>query len=87
MKLKLKPTFSTTEITNEINSPIRVDLSFRKIKHIHTFKSDVSKDHVLCLSLEHPLQNGYTTYFLKNKLDIENVMAYAQANGIEVKEA
>ena len=83
MKLKLNPTFSTTRITNNINSKISLDLSFRKIQNIHVFRSEASFEQTLCLTVKHPIQDGSTTYFLKGD-DIKKVLDYAKANEIAV---
>ena len=83
MKLNLTPLFSTTEVTNEINTPVKIDLSHRKIKAIHAFKNYFGEQTV-CITVGHPLQNGKTTYFLKDKRDIQTVIDHANMNGIEV---
>lgn len=83
MKLKLNATFSTTYVTNKINSPVNVDLSYKSIKSAHTFKS-VNDERVMCISISHPLQDGYTTYFLHDPQDIAKATDACLERGIEI---
>ena len=82
-KMKLTPTFSTTEIWNDISTPVRLDLSIKKIKNIHAFRNSENKQ-VVCLTVRHPIQKGSTTYFLHDKQDIEKVFDIAKQNHIDV---
>lgn len=82
MKLTLNPSFSTTYIKNNINSKITVDTDYRKIISAASF----STNGVPCLTLnvEHPLQEGHTTYFLQTPEDIQKGLDYCATNNIEI---
>jgi hypothetical protein len=83
MKLTLHPTFSTTYVRNQINSKITVDTSYRKVISAASFKLPCGEPR-LTLNIEHPLQEGHTTYFLETAEDIQNGLDYCSANGINV---
>jgi hypothetical protein len=83
MKLTLHPTFSTTYTRNEINSKITVDTSYRKVISAASFKLPNGEPR-LTLNIEHPLQEGHTTYFLETAEDIQKGLDYCAAHNINV---
>ena len=83
MKLTLHPTFSTTYIRNQINSKITVDTSYRKVISAASFKLPCGEPR-LTLNIEHPLQEGHTTYFLETAEDIQKGLDYCAAHSINV---
>ena len=82
MKLKLNATFSTTSVTNRINSSVNIDLSYKSIKSAHTFKT--ANERMMCISINHPLQEGFTTYFLNDPQDIQKATDACLERGIEI---
>jgi hypothetical protein len=83
MKLKLNPTFSTTSVTNDVNGPITLDLSIKTIKYAHRFKNILNQE-VMCFSVNHPLQNGHTTYYIHNDAEIEKIANLCIEKGVEI---
>jgi hypothetical protein len=83
MKLTLNPSFSTTYIKNAINSKITVDTNIRKISSAALF-NDINGDPCLTINVEHPLQEGHTTYFLDTPEDIQKGLDYCNANSINI---
>ena len=83
MKLKLNPSFSTSYVRNQINSQVTVDTSYRKV--ISAASYNLPNGHpCLSLNVEHPLQEGHTTYFLQDEQDISKALDYCNANGINI---
>jgi len=83
MKLTLHPTFSTTYTRNQINSKITVDTSYRKVISAASFKLPCGEPR-LTLNIEHPLQEGHTTYFLETAEDIQKGLDYCATHNINV---
>jgi hypothetical protein len=83
MKLTLHPSFSTTYVRNPINSKVTVDTSYRKVISAASFKLPCGEAR-LTLNIEHPLQEGHTTYFLETAEDIQKGLDYCAANNINV---
>jgi hypothetical protein len=83
MKLTLNPSFSTTYVRNPINSKVTVDTSYRKVISAASFKLPDGEAR-LTLNIEHPLQEGHTTYFLETAEDIAKALDYCNANGINI---
>ena len=83
MKLTLHPSFSTTYIKNNINSKITVDTSYRRIISAASF-SLPNGESCLSLNVEHPLQEGHTTYFLNDAEDIQKGLEYCAANNVNI---
>jgi hypothetical protein len=83
MKLTLRPSFSTTYIRNPINSKITIDTSYRKVISASQFTLP-SGEPRLTLNIEHPLQEGHTTYFLETAEDIQKGLQYCSINNISI---
>lgn len=83
MKLTLYPSFSTTYIKNNINSKITVDTDYRKVISAALFSSPYGEP-CLTLNVEHPLQEGHTTYFLRTPEDIQKGLDYCATNNINI---
>jgi hypothetical protein len=83
MKLKLSPSFSTTYVKNQINSKITVDTSYKRIISAASF-SMANGAPCLSINVEHPLQEGHTTYFLETSEDIQKALDYCNANDINI---
>lgn len=83
MKLTLNPSFSTTYTRNDINSKITIDTSYRKVISASQFTLP-SGEPRLTLNIEHPLQEGHTTYFLETAEDIAKGLDYCNTNGISI---
>lgn len=83
MKLTLHPSFSTTYVRNPINSKVTVDTSYRKVISAASFSLPCGEAR-LTLNIEHPLQEGHTTYFLETAEDIAKALDYCAANGINI---
>jgi len=84
MKMTFSPTFSTTYIKNEIKSRIGIDFSVRRIKRVNCFR-DLENNKMCCLTVDHPLQDGETSYFLKDQNDINKCIDLAKQNGLEIQ--
>ena len=83
MKLTLNPSFSTTYFKNQINSKITVDTTIRRVISAASF-NDITGLPCLTLNVEHPLQEGHTTYFLDTPEDIQKGLDYCNTNGINI---
>jgi hypothetical protein len=83
MKLTLNPSFSTTYIRNPINSKITIDTSYRKVISASQFTLP-SGEPRLTLNIQHPLQEGHTTYFLETAEDIQKGLQYCAINNISI---
>ena len=83
MKLKLNPSFSTTYIKNQINSKITVDTNIRRVISAASFDMPNGAP-CLSINVEHPLQEGHTTYFLHDADDISKALDYCATNNINI---
>jgi len=83
MKLTLNPSFSTTYFKNQINSKITVDTNIRRVISAASF-NHTNGAPCLTLNVEHPLQEGHTTYFLETAEDIQKGLDYCIANSINI---
>ena len=83
MKLTLNPSFSTTYVRNPINSKVTIDTSYRKVISAAQFTLP-SGEPRLTLNIEHPLQEGHTTYFLETAEDIQKGLDYCVINNISI---
>jgi hypothetical protein len=83
MKLKLSPSFSTTYVKNQVNSKITVDTSYKRIISAASF-SMANGSPCMTINVEHPLQEGHTTYFLEASEDIQKALDYCNANDINI---
>lgn len=83
MKLKLNPSFSTTYVKNQVNSKITVDTSYKRIISAASF-SMANGSPCMTINVEHPLQEGHTTYFLDNEQDISKALDYCNSNNVTI---
>ena len=83
MKLTLNPSFSTTYVRNPINSKVTIDTSYRTVISAAQFTLP-SGEPRLTLNIEHPLQEGHTTYFLETAEDIQKGLDYCVINNISI---
>jgi hypothetical protein len=83
MKLTLNPSFSTTYVRNPINSKVTVDTSYRKVISAASYNLP-NGERCISLIIEHPLQEGHTTYFLNNQEDIQKALDYCAANNVNI---
>lgn len=83
MKLTLNPSFSTTYVRNQINSKVTVDTSYRKVISAASFNLP-NGERCISLNIEHPLQEGHTTYFLNNQEDIQKALDYCAINNVNI---